>query len=511
MTLEKLLNTIRNYHPNFDKSRITKAFFLVEEKNKIFCDDTGCRNFIWEVLDILFPIKPDEDTILAVLFHDFYLNSLIDEKTIKKSFGEEVVFILQGMKKLNDFKYNENDKSSQTEVVRKLFLTLAKDLRVVLIWLCWRLSIMRNMEFSSASEEKIVKFARENMDLYAPIASRLAFYRIKTQLEDLSFQYLNPDIYLDIQNKIEDYIKDSSSVINAMCKNLKKFLKVHNIEVEIQGRIKSTYSIYNKIKRKDYNSIDQVHDIFAIRVILPVDYNKKGDCSVDRLYSVLGLIHSNWNSLSHRFKDYIAVPKVNFYKSLHTVVLGLNPEDKNQPVEIQIRDEDMHMQAEFGLASHWFYKRFGNNSLSKIDSQIEWLKLLQEIHSPSTYEYEILKGVNLEIFKDRIFVLTPQGDVKDLPVDSTPVDFAYAIHTDIGNRCMMAKINGKAVSLDYKLKNGEMVDIVLKNQADPKLRWLSFTKTSLARQHIKAWFSTVNRGKMGIDKKEREKSIRIKN
>lgn len=478
MTAE-LYDKIRSYNPKFDQERVRKAYAFVLEKYK---DTEGDTEYCTKVLEILLPLKPDEDTIIAVLLHDLYLLGFLDDEYVKDAFGHPVFLLLAGLKKLTELNYAENDKVSQMEVLRKMFLTMARDLRVILIWLACRLCKLENPVFMEKADK--LRIARETMNVYVPIASRLGIYRIKTQLEDLSFQYIDPVEYKSITKQVEKFGRSRKTSMEAIRYTLERFLRSKGIVAEVSGRFKSVYSIFRKLKRKGFSEVDQLYDLFAIRVILPEETS-------DKLYAILGLIHSEWKPISSRFKDYIAVPKPNGYRSLHTVVLGLAPKNMDQPVEIQIRNEDMHREAEYGVASHWLYK--DKKNAFGVDYHAEWLRGLEKVHDAFEGESEVMKGVEVDIFKDRIFVLTPRGEVKDLTVGSVPIDFAYAVHTDVGHRCVMSKVNGALVPLDYELKNGDVVEILTRKDAAPKLRWLSMVRSSFARNKIKAWFSALNK------------------
>lgn len=477
MTAE-LYDKIREYNPTFDQSKIKKAYDFVLEK---YQDTEGGVSYPLKVLEVLLAVKPDEDTIIAVLLHDLYLAALLNDELVRDLFGQSVLQILAALRRLLELNYAENNKSAQTEVLRKMFLTMAKDIRVILVWLALRLCKLENPTFLVGEGDKL-RIAKETMMIYVPIASRLGIYRMKTQLEDLSFKYMNPVEYKRIAGQVEKFGRSRRYAIDNICKALERFLKSRGIEAEVMGRLKSVYSIYRKLLEKGLAHADELYDIFAIRVVLPVQE------STDHLYAVLGLIHSEWKPISNRFKDYIAVPKPNGYRSLHTVVLGLAPKDMTQPVEIQIRDLDMHREAEYGIASHWLYK-----DRSSVDYYAEWIRGLEKVHEIFDTGSEMMRGIEVDVFRDRIFVLTPRGEVKDLPIGSTPIDFAYAVHTDVGNHCVMSKVSGTLVPLDHELKNGDVVEIVTKKDATPKLKWLSLVKSNFARQKIKAWFGSLNR------------------
>ena len=371
-----------------------------------------------------------------------------------------------------------------------MYLTMAKDLRVILIWLAKRLVTMDNL--GSFDKDLQYSYAYKTIHLHVPIASRLGIYRLKTQLEDLAFRYLDPYNYKKVYGLIRQFGAEKKEMFEDMKKKLQDFFKENNVNADISGRVKTAHSIYKKIKQKDFHSISQIYDIFAIRVILPDSYDKNGEELLDKLYSTIGLIHKKWKPVSGRFKDYIAVPKPNVYRSLHTVILGLSNDDNGQPVEIQVRSMSMHKEAEFGIASHWIYKEKQNSNPENLQSKIEWLQGLKEIDHLMNSEDEVMRGVDLNFFNDRIFVLTPNGDVKDLPKGAVPLDFAYMVHTDVGHKCFMAKVNSMIVPLDYELKNGDVVEIVTREDVVPKLRWLSIVQTSAAKSKIKAWFNREN-------------------
>ncbi len=478
MTAE-ILKKIEVYNKTFDKEKVKEAYDFALEK---YNHTEGTMQYPLRVLEVILPLKPDEDTIIAVLLHDLYVMGFLVDNVVLDLFGQSTFKLLASFKKLYELNYAENDKTSQIEILRKMFLTMAKDIRVILIWLAQRLHRMERLDDFYGSSANKDKLAKETMEVYVPIASRLGVYRIKTQLEDLSFKYLNTKEHIRISKQIEEFGESRKEAIEGIRKRLEDFLKSKGVDAFVFGRFKSVYSIYRKLERKGLSHVSELYDLFAIRVILPT-------CEkIDHLYSILGLIHSEWKPLSSRFKDYVAVPKPNGYRSLHTVVLGIAPKDMDQPVEIQIRDDAMHREGEYGIASHWAYK--GNVS---VGSQSEWIRGLEKIHEFFGVGAEAMKEVEVDVFKDRIFVLTPRGEVKDLTVGSIPIDFAYAVHTDVGNRCVMAKVNQALVPLDYELKNGDVVEIITRKDAFPKLRWLSLVKSSFARHKIKAYFSSLNR------------------
>ncbi len=444
------------------------------------------------VLELLIPLKPDDDLVIATLVYPLYLVGKISDEQLSK-YGSEVVSIVLGVRKLDELDYVASDKHTQVEVLRKMYLSMAKDLRCIVMSLAFRLDRLQNVA-ALIGAESAATIAKETLDLYVPIAERLGVYRIKTKMEDLAFQYAYPQEYQELKKQLDELGNIHLPVIKHISEDLKKFVQEQGLVAEVSGRVKSVYSIYRKMKRKNLSSIDGLYDIFAMRIIFPSQYDSAGNERVDYLYSFIGMLHSSWKPVSKRFKDYIALPKPNGYRSLHTVVLGLAPKGSDQPVEIQVRSEAMHNEAEFGVASHWLYKSMGGASGSIFSSQIEWLRCLERLSTNMAENDGDLAGeVELDLFKDRIFVLTPRGEVKDLPAGSCPIDFAYSVHTDVGNRCMMAKVNSSVVPLDYELQNGDVVQIVTRKDAEPKLQWLSLVKSSGARNKIKAWFGQLNR------------------
>ena len=484
----EIIKKISSYNKNLDKDKISRAFEFVLKR---YDDIEANTNDLNRVLDLLFPLKPDQDTIITVFLHDLYLLGFINDDNIKEMFGNSVLNLLLSLKKLSSLNYAENDKSSQVEILRKMYLTMAKDLRVILIWLAFRLSKMNCLDVVIDDIDLRTRFAKETMELYVPIASRLGVYRMKTQLEDLSFKYLNPEEYKYVSEQVDKFGKSRKLFIESISNKVDNLLKRKGLDVNVHGRFKNIYSIYKKMKRKNLNVVDDLFDLFAIRVIISSNEDEDNEDLVDRLYAVLGIIHSEWRPISSRFKDYIAVPKPNGYRSLHTVVLGLAPKDMDQPVEVQIRDSIMHREAEYGMASHWIYK--SNIIDDKVGSQAHWIKGFEKIHQFFDNELSTIKEVELDVFKDRIFVLTPRGEVKDLPLGSIPIDFAYSVHTEVGHQCVMAKVNGSLVPLDYELRNGDVVDIITKKNNEPKLRWLSIVKSNFGRNKIKAWFNNLNK------------------
>lgn len=515
LSIDQLIDKMKGYKPALDERRVKKAFDFASQIHKEqyrYSGDPYITHPL-EVTDILLSLKPDEDTVIASLLHDVYKSEHFRPQEIEKEFGKGVATLVSGLEKLNSVRSREDE--TQIDSLRKMFLAMAQDLRVVLIKLADRLHNMQTLQFVHPSKRK--RIARETLDIYAPIASRLGIYALKSQLEDLAFKYLYPEQYQEISVQLEAFGKRTGEYIQQTNERLDQFLKEHQIEGTVQGRLKSVYSIYRKLKRKNKSSVTDLFDVFAMRMVLPTAYQGEYEFT-GHLYQSLGLLHGQWVPLANRFKDYIAVPKPNGYQSLHTTVIGLAPKALNHPVEVQICSERMHRENEYGIASHWLYEdtdavstKFQKdvflNYLQKKDQsvlldekylkrQLDWLKGLEKLQAEmigTGNSSELLENLKVDLFSDRIFVLTPTGEVKDLPFGATPVDFAYAVHSDVGHRCGMAKVNGSIVPLNYQLKNGEVVEIVLKPKQNPKLEWLSFVKTNIARQHIKSWFNAQDR------------------
>jgi len=484
--MREIFSKIQDYVDthDLDQSKLSIVFDLLNE----FSDKGGYDSkFCVEIFDKFLGFRPDEDTLFAMILHKVYFDDLIDVSYIESTFGSGVMSLLSSLKKISNLQYSNLNTTSQIEVFRKMFLTIAKDIRVVVLWLSIRLCKMKDT--FAHSYEELVSLAKETMDVYVPVAGRLGIYRLKTDLEDLSFEYLDPDAFISIKSQVEEMGDLQKFVIEDMRLKVQDFFKERGVDAVVSGRIKSIYSIYKKLKKKNLNSLGHLYDFFAIRIVVP----SKKSGTVDHLYGMLGVIHTEWKPLSKRFKDYIAVPKPNGYKSLHTVVLGLTPRDIAQPVEIQIRDFDMHREAEYGVASHWLYKDNGNSNEELIDSKVDWIKGLESLDDFFAEDSGFLQSSDLDLFKDRIFVLTPNADVKDLPAGSTPIDFAYAIHTDLGNRCVMAKVNSSVVPLSSELKNGDVVEIVTRTNASPKLKWLSQVRSNFAKNRIKYWFNNIDK------------------
>ncbi len=425
-------------------------------------------------------LKPDEDSIIAAILHDVLEDTETTTDDIRKHFDERIIPLLKGLEKLGKIYYQGRER--QVENLRKMFLAMAKDIRVILIKLCDRLHNMRTLEHKRPEKQKLI--AEETLSIYSPIAARLGIYRIKNELDDLCFRYIHPKDYERIKADMGETTKLQKNIIKKGTDILRKALRRNNLKADIEGRVKHHYSIYLKLKRKDRNYVSELYDIFALRIIV----DSEAEC-----YQALGIIHKNWTPLTRRFKDYVANKKSNDYQSLHTTIVGLVPSLNNHPIEIQIRTHEMDMVAKYGIAAHWEYKEKAGYAIAVPEDKLTWVQNLVALHENLKSNSEFIENLNMDMFHDRIFVVTPKGDVKDLPKDATPIDFAYAIHSELGNKCKGAKVEGKIVSLDYKLKNNEVVEILTKNTPSPNRYWLSFVVTSHAKTCIKRWFNELDK------------------
>lgn len=505
VTIDQIVEKIEANKPEIDVARVREAFEYAKMHLKGMYRVTGDSMLIHglEVTDNLLAFNPDQNSILAALLHDLSKTTTYDPKEITLRFGEDVTMLVEGMKRLQSVHLKGG--KSDLEAFRRMLLSLAQDLRLLIIRLADLLHDVESLEYVPQLRRKEV--AREMLDIYAPIASRLGIYSIKCRLEDLAFKYLYPDKYEDLRSQLDQYIRSQEKFLDRVKKELNDFMSEQGMQGRVEGRLKNLYSVYRKMKKKSKASLNEIYDIFAFRVILPTKYHRSGLENTEKLYTLLGLIHSHWTPLPDRFKDYVAVPKVNGYRSLHTTLIGDGEHDFEHPFEIQLRSEAMHQQAEFGFASHWLYedtrgystkleqKTGAENAELKGKRYQEWLDglagLQQELaHGKGTRSNG--NKLQLDMFQDHIFVFTPDGEVKDLPKGATPVDFAYAVHTDVGHRCQGAKVNNSIVPLDYQLQNGDRVEILTKSKFDPKPHWLSFVKSSHAKAKIKSYFKGLD-------------------
>lgn len=478
--MKKIVEKIMVLNPDFDEVKVSKAIELVGG------NDTICVRH----LNLILSLNPDEDALLLYLLCNFVLKENYPIDKISAVFGHHVGEMISYLNSVVSLPIGQN---AEPEALRKLFLTLAKDFRVLLVLLVKKMEDLHH--YKEAGNPLLKEACRVAMDIYIPIATRLGIYEIKTMMESVCFEVLYPIEYMRVMEELEPYKHISEIYIETGVKLLKECIEPSQVPlVEIAGRMKNPYSIYKKMCKKQKNSVHDVFDIFAFRVVLKDQVLVDGTEDISNCYTVLGLLHGKWKPIARRFKDYIAVPKVNGYRSLHTTLLGLTPQVRDEPVEVQIRSEIMHKEAEFGIAAHWWYKEKGSQSESddRIKAQLKWLSGLADLHQVLD-DSDLEEGASHELFADNIFVMTPNGDVKDLPLGSTPVDFAYTVHTEVGNRCSQAKVNGVIVPLDYELKNGDIVQIITKSSASPNRYWLSFVKTHVAKYRIKNWFKYQDR------------------
>jgi GTP pyrophosphokinase len=430
-----------------------------------------------EVAIILAELEMDQPTIIAALLHDVLEDTEYEYADLEKKFGVEVALLVDGVTKLGRIEY-KSKMELQVENLRKMFLAMAKDIRVILIKLADRLHNMRTLKYHSLEKQK--EISQETLEIFAPLANRLGIFRIKWELEDLAFRYLKPEEYYDLVEGIALKRREREAQINRVIAELRLRLDEIGIKADIAGRPKHFYSIYQKMIKQN-KELSEIYDLTAVRVIV----NSVNDC-----YGALGIVHTLWKPIPGRFKDYIAMPKPNMYQSLHTTLIGA----QGEPFEIQIRTWEMHRTSEYGIAAHWKYKEGNKQGDSNFDKKLAWLRQLSEWQHESRDAGEYMESLKIDLFADTVFVFTPRGDVVELPKGSCPVDFAYRVHTDVGHRCIGAKINSRIVPLDTKLNNGDILEILTAKQGNgPSRDWLSFVKTSLAKNRIRGWFKKEQR------------------
>lgn len=474
-----LIDEIKKYHPSTDLSDIEKAYRIADEAHKGQLRKSGEPYIIHPlcVAIILAELELDKETIIAGLLHDVVEDTVMTSEDVTKEFGSEVALLVDGVTKLTQLSYEHDKIEVQAENLRKMFLAMAKDIRVILIKLADRLHNMRTMQYQSPAKQ--IEKSRETMDIYAPIAHRLGISKIKVELDDLSMQYLMPDVYQDLVEKINLNKPGRESFIKSIIKEVGMHISNAGIEAEIDGRVKHFFSIYRKMVNQN-KTLDQIYDIFAVRI--KVDTVK--DC-----YAALGVIHEMYKPIPGRFKDYIAMPKPNMYQSLHTTLIASN----GQPFEIQIRTYEMHKTAEYGIAAHWKYKegKTGEKGNESEEAKLSWLRQILEWQKEMSDNKEFLSSIknDLNLFSDNVYCFTPSGDVKNLPAGSCPIDFAYSIHSAVGNKMVGARVNGKLVNIDYQIKNGDRIEIITsQNSKGPSRDWLSIVKSTQARNKINQWF-----------------------
>ena len=474
----KLIETIRQYHPSSDLSDIERAYKVAKEAHEGQFRKSGEPYIIHPlcVAIILAELELDKESIIAGLLHDVVEDTVMTSEDVAREFGDEVALLVDGVTKLTQLNYQHDKIEVQAENLRKMFLAMAKDIRVIMIKLADRLHNMRTMQYQSPAKQ--VEKSRETMDIYAPIAHRLGISKIKVELDDLSMKYLMPDTYNDLVKQVDINRPGREAFIKSIIKEVGMHISNAGIEAEIDGRVKHFFSIYRKMVNQN-KTLDQIYDIFAVRI--KVDTVK--DC-----YAALGVIHEMYKPIPGRFKDYIAMPKPNMYQSLHTTLIASN----GQPFEVQIRTYEMHRIAEYGIAAHWKYKegKTGESDKSE-EAKLSWLRQILEWQRDMSDNKEFLSSIknDLNLFSDSVYCFTPTGDVKTLPAGSNPIDFAYSIHSAVGNKMVGARVNGKLVNIDYEIKNGDRIEIITsQNSKGPSRDWLSMVKSTQARNKINQWF-----------------------
>mgnify|MGYP003289057162 CR=1 FL=1 len=498
-----LIEQIKTYHPSSDLRLIEKAYRLALQYHGDQKRKSG-EPYIVHPLCVaieLAKLKLDKETIISGILHDIVEDTPYTLEQLTADFGPEVALLVDGVTKLTQMSWDQDKIEVQAENLRKMFLAMAKDIRVILIKLADRLHNLRTLQYTKPEKQR--EKARETMEIYAPIANRLGISKIKTQLDDLSLKYLQPDVYEELSAALAQTEEARDKFIETIIEEISEQMKAAEIECKIYGRVKHLFSIYKKMVNQN-KTLDQIYDVFAVRVIVD---------SVKDCYAVLGLIHEAYKPIPGRFKDYIAMPKANMYQSLHTTLISHD----GQPFEVQIRTKEMHRTAELGIAAHWKYKEGNaNRTTAGEEEKMSWLRQILEWQQEMSDNREFMSSVknDFNLFNDNVYCFTPTGDVKNLPAGSTPVDFAYSIHSAVGNRMVGARANGKMVPIDYVIQNGDRMEIITsQNSNGPSRDWLKFVKSSQARNKINQWFKTqfkednISRGKDMVDRYCKSKNI----
>ncbi|MCC6551445.1 MAG: bifunctional (p)ppGpp synthetase/guanosine-3',5'-bis(diphosphate) 3'-pyrophosphohydrolase [Polyangiaceae bacterium] len=481
LTLTELVERVRAYQPSADADLIARAYSYGAEAHKGQTRKSGEPYFSHpaSVAGIITELKLDTASVCAGLLHDVVEDTLATTTDIENEFGQEVAFLVDGVTKLSKINFASKE-DRQAENFRKMLVAMARDIRVLLVKLCDRLDNMRTLEFMKPDAQD--RIARETMEIYAPLANRLGIARFKSELEDLAFKYLDPQAYSDLSQKFTTTAKERDKYIQEVCKVLAAKLAEQGFAVDVAGRAKHLYSIWRKMQAQQCD-FDQVYDVIAFRVLV----ESVADC-----YATLGVIHSQWTPVPGRFKDYVALPKPNMYQSLHTTVIGPGRER----IEIQIRTHEMHRVAEQGIAAHWKYKENSSGGVDPRDAaRFGWLRQLLEFQKELKDPAEFLESVKVDLFQDEVYVFTPKGDVRVFPRGATPIDFAYAIHTEVGEHCSGARVNGAIVPLRSKLRNGDVVEVMTNPNQHPSKDWLDYVSTGRARSKIRGYLRAEQRDK----------------
>ena len=476
---QKLISMVKKYHPSDDVHLIEKAYKIAYKAHEGQKRKSGEPYIIHPVCVciILAELELDKETIVAGMLHDVVEDTIMTSEEIAAEFSDEVALLVDGVTKLTQLNYVADKVEVQAENLRKMFLALAKDIRVILIKLADRLHNMRTMQYQTPEKQK--EKSTETMDIYAPIADRLGISKVKVELDDLAFRYLEPEMYHDLVNKIAMGQERRDEFIRKIVSEVKSHIEKAGIKATIDGRAKHYFSIYKKMVTQN-KKLEQIYDLFAVRIIVETER----DC-----YTALGVIHEIYKPIPGHFKDYIAMPKPNNYQSLHTTLIG----PQGHPFEIQIRTYEMHRTAEYGIAAHWKYKenQYGHNTADSEEEKLAWLRRILEWQRDMSDNKEFLSLLksDLDLFSDHVYCFTKDGDVKNLPADSTPIDFAYAVHSAVGNKMVGARVNGNLVPIDYKIQNGDRVEIMTsQNSRGPSRDWLSIVKSTQAKNKINQWF-----------------------
>ena len=480
---DELITAVKKYHPSADISMIEKAYTIARDAHEGQVRKSGEPYIIHPlcVAIILADLELDKETIVAGILHDVVEDTVMSNEEIRKEFSAEVELLVDGVTKLGQLSYSHDKVDEQAENLRKMFLAMAKDIRVILIKLADRLHNMRTLQYMKPEKQK--EKARETMDIYAPLAQRLGISKVKIELDDLSLKYLQPDVYYNLVEQISDKKSAREQFITDIVDQVRNHVDNSGIKARVDGRVKHFFSIYKKMVNQD-KTLDQIYDLFAVRILVE---------NVQDCYAALGAMHEMYKPIPGRFKDYIAMPKPNMYQSLHTTLIG----PSGVPFEIQIRTYEMHKTAEYGIAAHWKYKESGGSKERNVENRAEakltWLRQILEWQKDESdnKEFMSLLKSDLDLFSESVYCFTPSGDVKNLPNGSTPIDFAYSIHSAVGNKMIGARVNGKLVPIDYRIQNGDRIEVLTsQNSKGPSRDWLSLVKSTQAKNKINQWFKS---------------------